>query len=99
MLASSGCRAHGADVPIGHGMRAHEQVHDARRHWIEPGSHLGFWLAPTAGAARATTGQPEPYGSVGSVGVDINCAVIGYTNKPPTDNLAPPAPNAQFPPR
>ena len=34
------------------------------------------------------TGQPQPYGSAG---VDINCA--------PTANLAPPAPNSQFPPR
>jgi len=42
------------------------------------------------------TGQPEPYGSVG---VDINCAVIGYTAKAPTANLAPPAPGSQFPPR
>jgi hypothetical protein len=42
------------------------------------------------------TGQPAPYGSVG---VDINCAVIGYTDKPPTANLAVPAPNSQFPPR
>jgi hypothetical protein len=42
------------------------------------------------------TGQPEPYGSVG---VDINCAVIGFTNHAPTANLAPPAPNSQFPPR
>jgi hypothetical protein len=42
------------------------------------------------------TGQPEPYGSAG---VDINCAVIGYTNQAPTANLAPPAPNSQFPPR
>ena len=42
------------------------------------------------------TGQPQPYGSVG---VDINCAVIGYTNKAPTANLVPPAPNSQFPPR
>jgi hypothetical protein len=42
------------------------------------------------------TGQPEPYGSVG---VDINCAVIGWTGKnPPTANLAPPAPGSQFPP-
>ena len=31
------------------------------------------------------TGQPAPYGSVG---VDINCAVIGYTAKAPTANLA-----------
>ena len=42
------------------------------------------------------TGQPEPYGSVG---VDINCAVIGYTAHAPTANLAPPAPGSQFPPR
>jgi hypothetical protein len=42
------------------------------------------------------TGQPAPYGSVG---VDINCAVIGFTVKPPTANLATPAPNSQFPPR
>jgi hypothetical protein len=42
------------------------------------------------------TGQPAPYGSVG---VDINCAVIGFTNKAPTANLADPVPNSQFPPR
>jgi hypothetical protein len=42
------------------------------------------------------TGQPQPYGSVG---VDINCAVIGFTNKAPTANLAPPVPGSQFPPR
>ena len=42
------------------------------------------------------TGQPEPYGSVG---VDINCAVIGFTAHAPTANLAPPAPHSQFPPR
>jgi len=42
------------------------------------------------------TGNPAPYGSVG---VDINCAVIGFTDKPPTANLADPAPNSQFPPR
>lgn len=42
------------------------------------------------------TGQPAPYGSVG---VDINCAVIGFTEKPPTANLADPVPNSQFPPR
>ena len=42
------------------------------------------------------TGQPAPYGSVG---VDINCAVIGFTAKAPTANLAAPAPNSQFPPR
>ena len=37
-----------------------------------------------------------PYGSVG---VDINCAVIVYIENPPTENLADPAPNSQFPPR
>jgi hypothetical protein len=42
------------------------------------------------------TGAPAPYGSVG---VDINCAVIGFTAEAPTANLAPPAPNSQFPPR
>ena len=42
------------------------------------------------------TGQAQPYGSVG---VDINCAVIGFTAKAPTANLAPPAPHSQFPPR
>ncbi len=42
------------------------------------------------------TGQPEPYGSVG---VDINCAVIGFTLKAPTANLATPVVHSQFPPR
>ena len=42
------------------------------------------------------TGQPEPYGSVG---VDINCAVIGYTAQAPTAALQPSAPGSQFPPR
>jgi len=42
------------------------------------------------------TGQPASYGSVG---VDIDCAVIGFINQPPTANLATPAPNSQFPPR
>ena len=41
--------------------------------------------------------QPVSYGSVG---VDINCAVIGWSGKnPPTANLASPAPGSQFPPR
>jgi hypothetical protein len=42
------------------------------------------------------TGQPAPYGSAG---VDIDCAVIGFINQPPTANLAAPAPHSQFPPR
>ncbi len=37
-----------------------------------------------------------PYGSVG---IDINCAVIGFTNLAPTANLVAPVPNSQFPPR
>ncbi len=42
------------------------------------------------------TGKPAPYGAQG---VDINCAVIGFTDKAPTANLATPVPNSQFPPR
>jgi hypothetical protein len=37
-----------------------------------------------------------PYGASG---VDVNCAVIGFTNTAPTANLANPVPNSQFPPR
>ena len=37
-----------------------------------------------------------PYGAAG---VDINCAVIGFTDKAPTANLAQPVPGSQFPPR
>src|SRR5712692_3998183 len=37
-----------------------------------------------------------PYGAAG---VDINCAVIGFTADAPTANLATPVPNSQFPPR
>jgi hypothetical protein len=42
------------------------------------------------------TGKPAPYGSVG---VDINCAVIGFIGKPPRRNLAEPVAHSQFPPR
>jgi hypothetical protein len=42
------------------------------------------------------TGQPAPYGAVG---VDINCAVIGFTAHAPTANFVAPVPNSQFPPR
>ena len=41
------------------------------------------------------TGAAEPYGSVG---VDINCAVLGFTAKPPTAALEAPVANGQFPP-
>ena len=37
-----------------------------------------------------------PYGAAG---VDINCAVIGFIDKPPTANLADPVEDSQFPPR
>src|SRR5215471_18954842 len=60
-----------------------------------------FYLAATRPdlltGVNPATGQPAPYGSVG---VDINCAVLGWLgNKPPTANLAAPAPLSQFPPR
>jgi hypothetical protein len=42
------------------------------------------------------TGQPAPYGASG---VTINCAVLGFTEKAPTANLAAPVPGSQFPPR
>jgi len=42
------------------------------------------------------TGAPTLYGSVG---VNINCAVIGFTRSAPTQALAAPVPGGQFPPR
>ena len=42
------------------------------------------------------TGDPAPYGAVG---VDINCAVIGFTRKAAEGEPRDPAPNSQFPPR
>ncbi len=42
------------------------------------------------------TGKPAPYGSVG---VDINCAVTGFTAERPTANLEDPAPSSQVPPQ
>jgi hypothetical protein len=41
------------------------------------------------------TGKPEPYGSVG---VDVNCAVLGFTEEPPTKALEEESENGQFPP-
>src|SRR5262249_60033419 len=38
------------------------------------------------------TGQPAPYRAVGAA---IHCAVIRFTSKAPTANLADPAPNSQ----
>ena len=42
------------------------------------------------------TGKPVPYGSVG---VTINCAVIGFTADAPTRAQSEPVPGGQFPPR
>ena len=50
------------------------------------------WLT----GVNPATGEPEPYGSVG---VDINCAVLGFTAKAPTEGLEEVVPNSQFPPR
>jgi hypothetical protein len=50
------------------------------------------WLT----GVNPATGEPQPYGSVG---VDINCAVLGFTAKAPTEALEESAPNSQFPPR
>ena len=44
---------HDADVPFEHGKRAYEQITGAEHRWIDPGSHLGFWLAPNAEPTRA----------------------------------------------
>jgi hypothetical protein len=41
------------------------------------------------------TGAPEPYGSVG---VDINCAVLGFTAQAPLTPVQLPVPNGAFPP-
>ena len=50
------------------------------------------WLT----GVNPATGEPEPYGSVG---VDINCAVLGYTAKHRRKHSKKSAPNSQFPPR
>jgi hypothetical protein len=42
------------------------------------------------------TGAPKPFGAAG---VDVNCAVIGFTAKRPTANLQRPVRGSQFPPR
>jgi hypothetical protein len=41
------------------------------------------------------TMQPVPFGSVG---IDVNCAVLGFTRRAPTANLAAPVEGGQFPP-
>jgi hypothetical protein len=42
------------------------------------------------------TGAPKPFGAAG---VDVNCAVIGFTAARPTANLVQPVRGSQFPPR
>jgi hypothetical protein len=58
--------------------------------------NLAFSRPDLLTGVNPATGQPQLYGSVG---VDINCAVIGYTAKAPTVNLAPNLPGSQSPPR
>jgi hypothetical protein len=58
--------------------------------------NLAFTQPDLLTGVNPATGQPQLYGSVG---VDINCAVIGYTAQAPTVNLAPNLPGSQFPPR
>ena len=48
------------------------------------------------GESTGLGSQPQLYGSVG---VDINCAVIGYTAQAPTAALQANLPGSQFPPR
>jgi pimeloyl-ACP methyl ester carboxylesterase len=36
------------------GVRAHEHIKGAERHWIEGGDHLAFWLSPQAPTAQAS---------------------------------------------
>jgi len=44
---------HDADVKFWDGVYAYESIEGARRHWIEYGSHLGFWVSPGAAEAQA----------------------------------------------
>jgi hypothetical protein len=58
--------------------------------------NLAFTSPDLLTGVNPATGQPQLYGSVG---VDINCAVIGYTAQAPTAALQPNLPGSQFPPR
>jgi hypothetical protein len=58
--------------------------------------NLAFSHPDLLTGVNPATGQPQLYGSVG---VDINCAVIGYTAKAPTTPGPPNLPGSQFPPR
>ena len=54
-----------------------------------------------AGGKRKTASEVRsgPPAATLRVPCDINCAVIGFTAKAPTENLEEPVPNSQFPPR
>jgi len=43
---------HDADVKFYDGVYAYEHIPNAKRFWIEEGSHLGFWLSPNAASAQ-----------------------------------------------
>jgi hypothetical protein len=58
--------------------------------------NLAFTNPDLLTGVNPATGQPQLYGSVG---VDINCAVIGYTATAPTTPGPPQPPGSQFPPR
>ena len=58
--------------------------------------NLAFSRPDLITGVNPATGKPQLYGSVG---VDINCAVIGFTAKAPTVALAPSDPGSQFEPR
>jgi hypothetical protein len=58
--------------------------------------NLAFSRPDLLTGVNPATGKPQLYGSVG---VDINCAVIGYTAKAPRTPGPPNLPGSQFPPR
>jgi len=43
---------HDADVKFYDGVYAYESIRGAERHWIEYGSHVGFWVSPGSAAAQ-----------------------------------------------
>ena len=74
------------------GQAGTQQPPDRRERRVQPGRH-------PARPAHRRQPRHRPAQPYGSVGVNINCAVIGFTAHAPTANLAPPAPHSQFPPR
>ncbi len=43
---------HDGDVPLDHAQHATARIAGAEHHWIDEGSHLGFWLSPTSTTAQ-----------------------------------------------